>query len=115
MAATVPISRTETLRTLPNDQVRQILWRFADRFELQMLAQSARDVARGPIARLVAEGERSNHEWTARKATLLESFDQAGITSVFMDPEDGGYLSGPKNFAMALVAFELAWVDAGAA
>src|ERR1035437_11132912 len=105
MATTVPKTRPESLRTLPTDQIRQILWRFTDRFELQMLAQAARDVARGPVARLVAEGARSTHEWTARKATMLEAFDQAGITSVFMNPEEGGYLSGPKNFAMALVAF----------
>jgi alkylation response protein AidB-like acyl-CoA dehydrogenase len=33
-----------------------------------------------------------------------------------MDPERGGYLVGPKNLAaLALIAFELAWVDAGAA
>jgi alkylation response protein AidB-like acyl-CoA dehydrogenase len=116
MATTpAPKTRTETLRTLPTDQMRQILWRFSDRFDLQMLAQSAREVARGPIARLVAQGERANHEWTPRKATLLQAFDEAGITSVFMDPEQGGYLAGPKNLAMALVAFELAWVDAGAA
>jgi hypothetical protein len=31
-----------------------------------------------------------------------------------MDPEQGGYLVGPKNFALALITFELAWVDAGA-
>lgn len=115
MATTVPKTRPETLRTLPNDAIRQILWRFTDRFDLQMLAQSAREVARGPVARLVAEGARATHEWTDKKSTLLESFDQAGITSVFMDPEQGGYLFGPKNLALALVAFELAWVDAGAA
>jgi len=32
-----------------------------------------------------------------------------------MDPEHGGFLTGPKNLALALVAFELAWVDGGAA
>ena len=48
----------ETLRTLPGDDVRQIMWRFADRYELQMLVQGARGVARGPVARLVAQGER---------------------------------------------------------
>jgi alkylation response protein AidB-like acyl-CoA dehydrogenase len=115
MATTAPKTRPDTLRTLPNDQVRQILWRFSDRFDLQMLAQSAREVARGPVARLVAEGARSTHEWTARKASLLDAFDESGITSVFMTPEQGGYLTGPKNLAMSLVAFELAWVDAGAA
>jgi reactive intermediate/imine deaminase len=28
---------------------------------------------------------------------------------------EGGFIEGPKNLALALVAFELAWVDAGAA
>ena len=32
-----------------------------------------------------------------------------------MDPEDGGFIEGPKNLALALMAFELAWVDGGAA
>ncbi len=105
----------ETLRTLPGDEVRQILWRFAERYDLQMLVQSARGVARGPVARLVAAGARHSHEWTDEKNALLPEFDNAGITSVFMDPAEGGYLEGPKNLAMALVAFELAWVDAGAA
>lgn len=115
MATSVSKVQSETLRTLPDDNVRQILWRFAERYDLQMLVQSARDVARGPVARLVAEGLRGTHEWTAQKATLLEAFDQSGITAVFMDPEQGGYLVGPKNLALALTAFELAWVDAGAA
>ena len=103
------------LRTLPGDDVRQLLWRFSDRFELQMLVQSARAVARGPVARLVAAGGRGVHEWTADKAALFDAYDAAGITAAFMDPEDGGFLEGPKNLALALMAFELAWVDAGAA
>ena len=32
-----------------------------------------------------------------------------------MEPEQGGFIVGPKNLALALVAFELAWVDGGAA
>ena len=115
MATSVSRVRSETLRTLPDDNVRQILWRFADRYDLQMVVQSAREVARGPVARLVASGLRGTHEWTEQKATLLVAFDQSGITAVFMDPEEGGYLAGPKNLALALTAFELAWVDAGAA
>ncbi|HZU27556.1 MAG TPA: acyl-CoA dehydrogenase [Bryobacteraceae bacterium] len=103
------------LRTLPGDDVRQLMWRFADRVDLQMLAQSARAVARGPVARLVASGARNTHEWTEGKAGLLAEFDNAGITAAFLDPEYGGYLEGPKNLALALIAFELAWVDAGAA
>jgi alkylation response protein AidB-like acyl-CoA dehydrogenase len=104
-----------TLRTLPGDDVRQILWRYADRYDLQMLVQSARAVARGPVARMVAEGARNSHEWTEQKAQLLKSFDESGITAAFLDPEQGGFIEGPKNLALALAAFELSWVDAGAA
>jgi len=108
-------STTEFLRALPGDDVRQILWRFEDRFDLQMLVQSVRGVARGPVARLVAQGGRNTHEWTADKQSLLQAFDESGITGVFMEPSEGGFIEGPKNLALALVAFELAWVDAGAA
>jgi alkylation response protein AidB-like acyl-CoA dehydrogenase len=101
--------------TLPGDAVRQIQWRFADRFDLQMLVQSSRSVARGTVARMVAAGERNTHEWTAAKSAMMEAFDEAGITAAFMEPEEGGYILGPKNLAMSLAAFELAWVDGGAA
>ena len=106
---------TEYLRALPGDDVRQILWRFSDRYDLQMLVQSVRAVARGPVARLVAQGARNTHEWTPEKNALLQAFDESGITAVFMDPGQGGFIEGPKNLALALVAFELAWVDAGSA
>ena len=102
------------LRTLPGDDVRQIMWRFSERFDLQMLVQSTRAVARGPVARLVAAGGRNSHEWTPEKNELLKHYDESGITSAFMDPEDGGYIEGPKNLALSLMAFELSWVDAGA-
>jgi alkylation response protein AidB-like acyl-CoA dehydrogenase len=106
---------TEYLRALPGDDVRQIMWRFSDRYDLQMLVQSVRAVARGPVARLVAQGARNTHEWTPEKNALLRAFDESGITGVFMDPGQGGFIEGPKNLALALVAFELAWVDAGSA
>ncbi|HYG69171.1 MAG TPA: acyl-CoA dehydrogenase family protein, partial [Anaeromyxobacteraceae bacterium] len=64
---------------------------------------------------LVAEGARAEHDWTERKNALLDAYDASGITGVFMEPEDGGFIAGPKNFALALTAFELAWVDGGAA
>ncbi len=115
MATSVERVKPEILRTLPGDDVRAIMWRFADRYDLQMLVQSARAVARGPVARLVAAGARNTHEWTPAKNEMLQAFDSSGITAVFMDPEQGGFLEGPKNLALALVAFELAWVDAGAA
>jgi alkylation response protein AidB-like acyl-CoA dehydrogenase len=104
-----------SLQTLPGDDVRQIMWRFADRYDLAMLVQAARTVARGPVARLVAEGARNSHDWTPEKASLLPVFDESGITAAFLDAEYGGYIEGPKNLALALIAFELAWVDAGAA
>ena len=110
-----PEKPMETIRTLPGDDVRQIMWRFTDRYDLQMLVQSARRVARGPVARAVAEGGRNSHEWTNTKAELLHSFDEAGLTAVFMDPEQGGFIEGPKNLALSLLAFELSWVDGGAA
>jgi alkylation response protein AidB-like acyl-CoA dehydrogenase len=115
MTTGVVKAKIETLRTLPGDDVRQILWRFADRYDLQMLVQSVREVARGPVARLVAQGARHSHDWTPEKNELLEAFDKSGITAVFMEPEEGGFIAGPKNLALSLVAFELAWVDAGAA
>jgi alkylation response protein AidB-like acyl-CoA dehydrogenase len=105
----------ETLRTLPGDDVRQIMWRFADRFDLQMAVQSARSIARSVVARLVADGARNTHEWTERKAELLKAFDESGLTAIYMDPDQGGFIEGPKNLALALVAMELAWVDGGAA
>jgi alkylation response protein AidB-like acyl-CoA dehydrogenase len=104
-----------SLETLPGDDVRQIMWRFADRYDLQMLIQSSRAVARGPVARLVAQGGRNSHEWTPEKAGLLQHFDESGITAAFLEPEYGGFIEGPKNLALALIAFELSWVDAGAA
>jgi len=108
-------SSHETLRTLPGDEVRQIMWRFSDRYDLQMAVQAARSVARGLVARLVADGVRNTHDWNARKEEMLKAMDEAGITAAFMDPEDGGYITGPKNLALALIAFELSWVDGGAA
>jgi alkylation response protein AidB-like acyl-CoA dehydrogenase len=105
----------EYLSTLPGDDVRQIMWRFADRYDIQMAVQSARSLARGVVARLVAEGVRNSHEWNEKKELLLTGMDEMGLTTVFMDPEDGGFIVGPKNLALALVAFELSWVDAGAA
>jgi len=115
MPATLNRLAADTLRTLPSDDIRQIMWRFAERYELHMLVQGARAVARGPVARLVANGGRNSHEWTAEKAALLPHFDESGITAAFLDPEEGGFIAGPKNLTLALIAFELAWVDAGAA
>ena len=115
MEATVETKILPALQTLPGDDVRQILWRFADRYDLHMMVQSTRAVARGPVARAVANGERNTHDWTPAKNDLLKVFDDSGITAAFMEPSEGGYIEGPKNLALALLAFELSWVDAGAA
>ncbi|MDD5349596.1 MAG: acyl-CoA/acyl-ACP dehydrogenase [Chthoniobacteraceae bacterium] len=104
-----------TLQTLPGDGVRQILWGIAERYDLAMLVQSTRGVARGPVARMVAEGVRNTHEWTEAKNALLAVYDESGITAAGLDTELGGFIEGPKNLAFGLMAFELAWVDAGAA
>ncbi len=109
------VTSSDSLRTLPTDEIRQVMWRLSDLYGHQLLVQSARGVARGPVARLVAAGQRSTHEWTPEKNTLLQAYDEAGITAVYLDPEQGGFIEGPKNLALALVAFEIAWVDAGAA
>ena len=113
-----PRSGTEAapaLRTLPGDEVRQVMWRFSERYDLQMLVQSARSAARGPVARLVAGGARNSHDWTEEKDKLLSVFDEAGLTSLGAETADGGLVDGPKNLALALAAFEMAWVDGGAA
>jgi alkylation response protein AidB-like acyl-CoA dehydrogenase len=115
MEATTLEQPGKTLSTLPGDDVRSILWRFDDRFDLKMLVQAARGVARGPVARLVAQGERGTHEWTQEKNELLRAFDEAGLTAAFMSPEHGGFIEGPKNLALALIVLELSWVDGGAA
>ena len=112
MSSTDPVA---SLQTLPSDQLRALQWRFADRYDLMMIVQTVRPIARGPVARLVAQGGRNTHEWTPEKNALLAIYDESGITSAFLNPEFGGFIEGPKNLALALVAFELSWVDAGAA
>jgi alkylation response protein AidB-like acyl-CoA dehydrogenase len=103
------------LRRLPDDDVRAVQWRFADRDDLRRIVLAARGVARGPVARLVARGARHSDAWTPDKAGLVKAFDAAGLSVLAVDAEYGGSLDGPKNLGIALAAFELAWVDAGAA
>ena len=64
---------------------------------------------------MVAAGERNTHEWTPAKREMMEAFDRAGIPAAFMAAGEGGFIVGPKNLALSLAAFELAWVDGGAA
>ena len=97
MPVTTDTKSTPTLQTLPGDDLRQLMWRFADRYEFHMLVQSARGVARGPVARLVAAGGRNSHEWTPEKNSLLQHYDESGITAAFLDPELGGFVAGPTQ------------------
>lgn len=103
------------LPSLPPDDVRRVMWRLSDRPDLQAVAADARSVARGLVARLVSGGQRDTYEWTPEKAQLLDALDQTGLSALFVDRSLGGRLAGPKNLATALAAFELAWVDGGAA
>ena len=105
MSTTMHEPTRESLQTLPGDDVRQIMWRFADRFDYQMLLQSVREVARGPVARLVAEGGRNSHEWTEGKQGLIKHFDEAGITTAAVSPEYGGIISGPCNLLLSRISF----------
>ena len=51
-----------------------------------------------------------------RKRTACSSTTtKAASPPRLLDPEYGGFIAGPKNLALSLVAFELSWVDAGAA
>ncbi len=104
----------QTMKMLPGDEIRQIMWRYAERFDIQMAVMGARSVARGLVARLVANGERNTHEWTEGKNSLYQAFDESGITAAGLDMEYGGIIEGPRNLALGLIAFELSWVDGGA-
>jgi alkylation response protein AidB-like acyl-CoA dehydrogenase len=103
------------LDALPGDAARRVMWRFADRPGLQRLVEEARRVARGPVARLVASGGRAGHDWTAAKQALLEEYDRAGLTLASPGSRGGPGATASKHLGRALAAFELAWVDAGAA
>ncbi|NLX54318.1 MAG: acyl-CoA/acyl-ACP dehydrogenase [Planctomycetaceae bacterium] len=110
-----PRGDAPVLPALPSDEIRSIMWRLTDRQDLWQMVRAARLVARGPVARLVAAGQRDTCEWTAEKGGLLDELDRAGVSAIFADPEFGGPLAGPKSLVTALAAYELAWVDGGAA
>ena len=104
-----------SMKMLPGDEVRQIMWRFADRYDIQMAVAGARSVARGLIAQLVANGQRATHDWTAEKNSMYDAFDAAGVTAAAMNADCGGLFEGPKNLPLSLLSYEMAWVDGGAA
>ena len=104
-----------TMKLLPGDEVRQIMWRFEDRYDIQMAVAGARQVARSTVAKLVADGQRATHDWTPGKNAMFEAFDAAGVTAAALDADCGGIIDGPKNLALSLLSYEVAWVDGGAA
>ncbi len=114
-ASTELRGQTPSLPSLPTDQLRLVMWRMEDRDDLQQLVHNTRHVARSLVARLVASGQRETFQWTAEKSMLLDALDEAGTSAIFVEPAEGGMISGPKNLATALAAYELAWVDGGAA
>ena len=111
---TITVSETKRMLTLPGDAGADPMAICRPIRSADAGTVGARGGA-GTVARLVAAGERNTHEWTTAKAEMMDAFDRAGITAAFMEPEEGGFISGPKNLALGLAAFELAWVDGGAA
>ena len=104
-----------TMKMLPGDEVRQIMWRYSERYDIQMAVAGARQTARSVVAQLVANGQRFTHEWTPEKQSLFDAFDGSGMTAATLNAEFGGLFAGPRNLAMSLVTYETAWVDNGAA
>lgn len=104
-----------TMKMLPGDEVRQIMWRFAERYDIQMAVAGARSVARGLVAQLVAGGQRKTHEWTSEKQSMFDAFDASGVTAGGLNLDCGGLFDGPKNLPMSLLSYEMSWVDNGAA
>ena len=109
------LNERPTMKMLPGDEVRQIMWRFAERFDIQMAVAGARSVARGLVAKLVADGQRKTHEWTAEKQSMFDAYDASGVTAATLNADCGGLFEGPRNLAESLLTYETAWVDNGAA
>lgn len=109
------LNERPTMKMLTGDEVRQIMWRFAERFDIQMAVAGARSVARGLVAKLVADGQRKTHEWTAEKQSMFDAYDASGVTAATLNADCGGLFEGPRNLAESLLTYETAWVDNGAA
>jgi hypothetical protein len=91
------------------DELHRALWRVSSQPELERIAVAARRVARDVVAPLAGAETSSALAWTPAKATLLKVLDEAGLNSLVTRA------SGPIATRIALGAWELAWVDAGAA
>ena len=98
--ATVAEGKLDTLRALPGDDVRQILWRFTDRYDLQMLVQSARAVARGPVARL--ENWQCCLKYHVRSDIAALLAISTGLHFYAAHPRTFAFSRGQISFAMML-------------
>ena len=85
------------MKMLPGDEVRQLMWRFAERYDIQMAVAGARSVARGTVAKLVADGQRASHDWTPEKQGAFDAFDASGITASTLKQEFGGRTWPPRS------------------
>ena len=68
--------KAETLRTLPDDDVRAILWRFAQRYDLQMLVQPLKELLTGQAS---------------KAASIDNLWERVKLYCTVYDPLSGGY------------------------
>jgi hypothetical protein len=91
------------------DELHWTMWRLADRSSLLPVVEKARHVAREVVVPLLASGARYSCEWTPDKSQLIAALDANGLNSIVSTAGHG--IATP----LALAAWELAWVDGGAA
>ena len=90
---------TDLLRTLPGDDVRQIMWRFADRYDLQMLVQAVRQVARVDGSVVTVDLAETGIEG-ANKFIAYDLFPEAAYTVVVTrDPKRSKVSVGSNPWA----------------
>ena len=105
-----------TLPALPTDFVRQLMWRFAGRPDLQQLivaAPATGATKRWPASSLGEGARRRSGRRTSNRCS--RHLTQAGITGLSAGRGEGNLTAETANLAAALAWFELAWVDGGAA
>jgi len=88
------------------------MWRFADRYELHMLVQAARGVARGPVAAPRGGGPAASHEWTPEKQPAPGTDHETASPPPRSIRRKAAFIAGRKISCSRWFAFELAWVDA---
>lgn len=91
------------------DELHWTMWRMSGRYAVLPVVKSARHVAREVVVPLLASGARNGCEWTTDKSHLVDALDANGLNSILSTAGRG--IATP----LALAAWELAWVDGGAA